>query len=67
MKLKLKMKTKIQMKITNSMTIDDGIFFPEDFTKLPKDTIIYIVKGKIINIKTKNENDNENTKRKKQK
>jgi len=44
------------MKINKIAEIDDGIFFPEDFKILPKDTIIYIVKGKIINIK-RNENE----------
>ena len=33
------------------VNIEDGMFFPHDFTQLPRETIIYIKEGKIINPK----------------
>ena len=33
--------------------INKGIFFPEDFKKLPKNVIVYIEKGELISIKGK--------------
>jgi len=34
-----------------AMPIKEGIFFPEDFTKLHKDYVIYIKEGVIIDLK----------------
>ena len=34
-----------------SLKIEKGMFFPEDFKRLSKKTIIYIEKGKLILIK----------------
>jgi hypothetical protein len=39
------MKKKIKIK---SLKIKDGIFFKEDFEKLPKDIVIYIKRGLLI-------------------
>lgn len=35
-------------KKVKSLVIKDGMFFKEDFMKLPKNTVIYIKSGKLI-------------------
>ena len=41
------------MKEENTVDISDGLFFPEDFAKLPKKTAIVIKKGFLMDLREK--------------
>jgi len=41
--------TKDNLEVHN---IEDGLFFMDDFKRLPKDTIVFIKKGKIMRGRT---------------